>query len=102
MSANRVEEALKDALRESFKGRFKERRRSKIEIIADILTAARSEAKKTEIVYRTNLNFARIQRYLPFLEKRGLITNSGAVYKTTEKGEEFLHEYERMAENFFI
>ncbi|MBE9594879.1 MAG: winged helix-turn-helix domain-containing protein, partial [Proteobacteria bacterium] len=49
------------------------------------------EAKKTPIVYKANLNFKRVDAYLPYLVDKGLIENTGAVYKTTEKGKEFLH-----------
>ena len=82
-----------------FKERFKERR-GRLEIIADILSVAMEEAKKTEIVYRANLNFKRAGKYLPYLEEKGLIENgnmSGG-YKTTEKGREFLRDYQRMRE----
>ena len=92
---NVLEEKLRDGVRESYTDRFKERR-SKIEIMADILAVARNEAKKTEIVYKTNLNFGRVGRYLNLLERRYLISNSGAIYRTTRKGEEFLIDYQRM------
>ena len=95
MASMTVEEAFKLGLRESLKVRFKERR-NKIEIMVDILSVARDEAKKTEIVYGANLNFNRVMRYLPFLEKRGLIADFGGVYKTTEKGEKFLYDYQKM------
>ena len=59
-------------MRESRKERFKERR-GRLEIIADILLVARGEAKKTAIVYKANLNFKKVERYLPYLEEKGLI-----------------------------
>lgn len=92
-----LEEAVKDGVRESLKERFKERR-GRVEIMVDILSVAIGGARKTEIVYKANLNFARLERYIPFLEERGLMANSGSVYKTTKKGEEFLSGYEKMAE----
>ena len=85
--------------RESFKERFKERR-GRLEIIADILSVAMEEAKKTEIVYKANLNFKRLGKYLPYLMEKGLIEsgNMSNEYKTTEKGKEFLRDYQKMEE----
>jgi len=71
-----------------------------MDIIASILESATNGAKKTRIMYRAALNFRQLQRYLPLLIKRGLInyaeTNKGAVYKTTEKGRDFLQKYEEL------
>lgn len=53
-------------------------------------------AKKTGIAYRANLNFKRVGEYLPYLLEKGLIENTGREYKTTEKGKEFLCEYQKM------
>lgn len=95
MAPSLLKEAVKDGVRESLKGK---ERRGRVEIMVDILSVARGGARKTEIVYKANLNFARLERYIPFLEERGLMANSGSVYKTTKKGEEFLRGYEKMAE----
>ena len=92
-----LEDAVKDGVKESLKKRFKERR-GRLEIMIDILSVAIGGARKTEIVYKANLNFARVERYIPFLEERGLMENSGYIYKTTKKGEEFLSGYKNMAE----
>jgi len=71
-----------------------------MDIIASILESATSGVKKTRIMYKAALNFRQLQRYLPLLIKRGLInyaeTNKGAVYKTTEKGRDFLKKYEEL------
>ena len=97
MASTSLEEALKEGVKGGLKERFKERR-GKIEIVIDILSVALDGARKTEIVYKANLNFTRIDRYIPFLEDRGLMENSGPIYKTTEKGKEFLRGYEKMEE----
>jgi len=73
-------------------GRSKERR-GKLEIFVDILNVCKEGALKTEIVYRANLNFNRVNHYIPFLEKRQLLVNTGPTYTTTEKGKEFLDNY---------
>ena len=46
-------------------------------------------AKKTHIVYRANLNFEVVNRYLTMLEEKGLIEKQDSLYVTTEKGKEF-------------
>ena len=71
------------------------RRRSRLEIVADILTEALNGANKTRIMYRANLNFLRFHRYFSELMDRELIaeenTSGGrVVYRTTEKGRRFL------------
>jgi len=89
---NALEEEFRNSIRESLKKRFKERR-GQVEIIADILFAARDGALKTEIVYTANLNFKRVKSYLDYLEDKGLLENSGPFYKSTERGEEFLRTH---------
>ena len=92
-----TEKYIKERRREGLKNSFKERR-GKLEIIIDILSVAMNEAKKTEIVYKANLNFKRVGKYLPYLEEKGLIENIGSEYKTTEKGKQFLRDYKKMRE----
>jgi len=90
---------MKNGLRRGLKERFKARR-GKLEIMVDILSTAREGVRKTEMIYSANLNSNRAERYISFLEERGLMENSGAVYKTTGKGEEFLQEYQMIKELF--
>ena len=76
-------------------------RRSRIEIINDILTASKNGAKKTDVMYRANLSFGQLQRYLSFLVDRGLISNrrndDGKVrYKTSERGKKVLEKYKEL------
>lgn len=70
-------------------------RRSRSEIIIDILVEALKGASKTRIMYRANLNFLRFKRYFSELESKELITVSsnpgtGIVYQTTDKGKALL------------
>ena len=92
-----ISEYIKERASEKFKGRVK-KRRGRAEIIADILSATMKEAKKTQIVYKANLNFRRARRYFPYLEEKGLIENIGSEYKTTEKGKQFLQDYQKLEE----
>jgi len=72
------------------------RRRSRIEVICDILSEALDGANKTRLMYRCNLNFMRFNRYLQELLDAGLIENINSnpkgtiIYKTTEKGRELV------------
>jgi predicted transcriptional regulator len=70
-----------------------ERRRSSIEIIADILRLG--EAGKTEIMYSANMSFFQLQKYLKFLLQLELIDkvtvgNPIVTYRVTEKGVKLL------------
>jgi len=67
-----------------------------VDIMADILRVARGGAKKTWIVYRANLNFKIVKDYLSEMMGKGLLEahRGSAIYKTTEKGREFLEQYE--------
>ena len=82
-------------------------RRSRVEVIIDILTEASFGANKTRIMYRANLNFVRFKRYFSELLDKGLIAqvdnpgSGGFIYKTTEEGKsllEVLRNYKRIRE----
>ncbi len=80
------------------------RRRSRAEVIADILGEALEGANKTRLIYRCNLNFARFNRYLYELLRANLVecVNANpegvALYKTTEKGRELLDVLRKASE----
>ena len=76
--------------------------RGKIEIMADILTLSTVGIKKTHIMYKANLSYEQRLYYLGERLSRGLLeqdTFEGTqVYRTTEKGREFLQHFGSMAE----
>ena len=76
--------------------------RGKIEIMADVLALSTSGIKKTHIMYRANLSYEQILYYLNQLLGKGLIaqdvSDGALVYRTTEKGREFLAYYSRMSD----
>ncbi len=79
------------------------RRRSNIEIIADMLRIGEAGAGKTEIMYSANMSYAQIQKYLGFLLSRGFINkvevgNPVVTYQVTEKGVELLRNIESIME----
>ena len=76
--------------------------RSKIQIMGDVLALATAGIKKTHVMYRANLSYEQAQLYLgDLIEKRLVVqdvSRDGIVYRTTERGREFLLYYQRIAE----
>lgn len=79
-------------------------RRSRTGVIVDILNEALNNASKTRIMYRCNLNFASLNRYLQELIDTGLVecmdadSEGIALYKTTDKGRELLKVLQKASE----
>jgi len=69
-------------------------RRNDLDICADILRTTRNGAKKTHIVYKANLNFNMIKRYLKRLIGGGLLSHADGHYTTTNRGLSWLTRYE--------
>ena len=69
-------------------------RRNDIDICADILRIARVGAKKTHLVYKANLNFEIVKKYLSRLSENRLISSENGYYITTEEGVKFLDSYQ--------
>ena len=65
-------------------------RRSRIDIVVDILEVAKNGVNKTAIVYRSNINFTLADKYIELLEKQGFLENNSDKYSTTDKGKIFL------------
>jgi len=67
-------------------------KRESIEINSDILTLCIEPMKKTHIVYKTNINFKLLHRYVPYLVKRGFLSfnEEKEVYQTTSEGLKWL------------
>ncbi|MCK5403566.1 transcriptional regulator [Candidatus Bathyarchaeota archaeon] len=72
-------------------------RRNDIDICADILKVARVGAKKTHLVYKANLNFEIVKKYLSRLSENRLISSENGHYITTEEGVKFLDTYQEFA-----
>ncbi len=67
------------------------RRRSNIEIIADMLRVGENGAGKTEIMYTANMSYAQIQKYLDYLVNQGFVNkvnmdNTMVAYQVTGTG----------------
>ncbi len=78
-----------------------ERRRSSIEVIADMLRLG--EAGKTEMMYSANMSYFQLQKYLNFLMQLGLIDkvtvgNPSITYRVTKKGLRLLRNIDGILE----
>ncbi len=76
-------------------------RRDKLKIYGDLLSALNDQSKTEKIVLtqvqaRINAPFDRLKNYISDLTDLGLIENIS--FKLTEKGKQYLIEYERVLE----
>jgi len=73
-----------------------------LSIIADILDIARRGSFKTKIMYGASLSFAQLDGYLSFLLDVNLLeaveTAKRTIYKTTDKGLQYLQYYMKIRE----
>ena len=81
-------------------------RRSWPEITIDILTVTMRPSNKMRIMYKSNLNFQRFNRYFYDLLRKDFIreinsSERGSVYEITERGRNFL-DVLRKAESLFL
>ena len=79
------------------------RRRSNIEIIADMLRVGENGAGKTEIMYSANMSYSQIQKYLGFLMSHSFITkvkvgNPSVTYQVTDAGLKLLKSIDGVTE----
>jgi len=77
-----------------------ERKRSRLEVIRDILLVIRSKngkIKPTQILYKSNLSHIMMSDYIRELMEKDFIKESrssnGRTYSITEKGIKYLSEY---------
>lgn len=70
--------------------------RNRLDIIADILSVASKDAKKTQIMYQANLSYKVLQKYLSEVVGSSLVHFEGgrSLYQLTDKGRRFLEAYE--------
>jgi len=66
-------------------------RRGEVEILLDILDISLKGVKITHLMYKANLSYSTLRKYLSTMSKRGLITkvcndDGSVVYYPTEKG----------------
>ncbi len=78
----------------------KSKNRSRVEILGNILTVAKGGAKKTHLMYKSNLSFTQLHLYLDFLIQQELIgediQGDAKLFCTTAKGLEFLRHFDML------
>ncbi len=76
-------------------------RRDRLNIMAEIMEAAKGSQLKTRIMYRVNLSFSQVNEYLSFLTERGFlrvhVENRKKFYETTAKGNIYIENYMEMS-----
>ena len=86
-----------------------DKRRSEIQIIGEIVNLSKSGAKKTEILYQTNMSYSQLQHYLTYLLEKDILkqdtkTNangtSSQIFVTTEKGTNLLGDIDKLFKYF--
>ena len=73
-------------------------RRNSLDICADLLKIARDGARKTQLVYKANLNFSIIKKYIERLKVNGFLVSKNGYYITTERGSKFIDQYHELVE----
>jgi len=81
------------------------RKRSAIDIMANILSEANNDIKKTRIIHRCNLSHSQLQVYLQILREMGFLASHSKkedaklnYFRTTSKGLKFLDAYRALKE----
>ena len=79
--------------------------RSRLEIVYDIISAARRPAKKTHLMYKSNLSFKQLDLYLSSLLENGLVEerldeDEGRTFCVTRQGINYIDIFERL-QGFF-
>ena len=68
--------------------------RDKLQIIADILSVVRDGAKKTHVMYKANLSYMLLSRYLTEVLNSGLVSRDNEdCYRLTKRGQNFLDRF---------
>lgn len=65
-------------------------KRTTIDVISDILQNSTFGIGKTTLVFKSNMNFKRIEKYLVFLTAKGFLRHDGDKYTTTEDGKKLV------------
>ncbi len=79
-------------------------RRSEFDIINEMLNMAKNGVKKTELIYKGNLSYHQLQKYLSYLLDKDILEEKrikngnrlNKMYYITEKGKDLLVSIEDM------
>ncbi len=73
-------------------------KRERMEIMAEILCYCSEQKVKTDIMYRVNLNYAQLKKYLESMTSQGLLVADRNKYVATRKGRRFLKLFVQLNE----
>ena len=65
-------------------------KRSRYEIIHDVLDQCQTPSRKTWVMYKANLSYDLVGKYLDDLKAKGYVETTNGLYHVTEKGKELL------------
>jgi len=77
-------------------------KRNNLDICADILRVSRGGAKKTHLVYKANLNFNIVKKYITGLTESGLLEKNGERFYVTDEGNLFIDRYNKLSSPFHV
>lgn len=72
------------------------KKRNSATILCDVIKASYNGARKTHIMYRSNLNPTILEKYLKFCLQHNLIEREGIGYRATSKGVELVRHIEEI------
>jgi predicted transcriptional regulator len=90
-------------------GNMFNKRRSEIQIIGEILNISQTGARKTEILYKSNMSFTQLNSYLNFLINKNVLKedmvpdengSSIKIYKNTDRVNQLLGDINKIL-NYF-
>jgi len=78
--------------------------RTRLDIMANILSITMTNTKKTHIMYKANLSYRQLQEYLEFLIRKNLLRygEDGDFYKTSGRGVEFLKSFQVLKDSLMV
>jgi predicted transcriptional regulator len=71
------------------------RNRTRYELLADLLISSKGGAKKTALMYRANLSFELLNKYLSFLVENGFLERKEGYFFPSQRGLTYLHRFAR-------
>lgn len=74
--------------------------RRRMDILADVVRVAGGSAKKTKIMYFSNLSYSLLEKYLGETIVMGYVRSNGYGYEVTEKGQAFLEKYREFSSKY--
>ncbi len=76
--------------------------RSRLQIIADVLSVTIHGTRKVQIMFKANLSYALLCRYLADVMEAGLVCceENPNLYRITQKGRNFLERFREYSERY--